>query len=82
MARSFNPDTGKPYPRRRPVDWKTVRRVLAYRQADREIRAEGFIRVRAFAGLKWESPALSHRIIETRIHPDGMGLYVKLEPIN
>lgn len=77
--RPLNPGTGKPWPRQRPVDWTMVRRFLTWRQADRDIKAQGFQKVRAFASLPWESPYCTHRITDTAIHPDGCTLYVKTE---
>lgn len=79
--RPIDPATGKPYPRRHPINWAMVRRVLSWRQADKRIRDDGFERVNAFAGLSWESPHCSHRILEARIHPDGRALYVRTERI-
>ncbi len=79
--RSINPETDKPWPKKRPVNWSFVRRVLKWRQADKRIRGEGFEKVEAFSSLPWESPYHTHRILEARIHPDGQTLYVKTERI-
>lgn len=77
--RSINPETGKPYSRRRPIKWDAVRSILRYRQEDRRLCKEGFEKVGAFAPLPWETNP-PRAIIEARIAHDGRNLYVKIAP--
>lgn len=78
--RAFNPGTGKPYPRRRLVNWPEIRSILRYRQEAKRLQSEGFVKVNAFTMLQWESPSFTHLIKEARIGHGGKTLWVKLEP--
>lgn len=70
---------GQIYPRKMSVRWDFVRQVLRYRQDERAAIARGFIKVRAFAELPWESPNVGWRIVETMTNRDGSALYAKVE---
>jgi hypothetical protein len=81
--RSINPETGQPYPRRKPVNWRGVRSILAWRQADKRLRDQGFVALNAFAAFPWTNGHPDSwrgpRIVATAHHPDGQNVYVKLE---
>lgn len=68
--RSINPETGLPYPRKKPVNWPVVQRILKHRQAHRDILARGFVEVYEFQAfpVKHMSAAC--------VHPDGSRLYI------
>jgi hypothetical protein len=71
---------GTLYQRRRAVQWDFVRSVLRFRQDERDALRAGFIRVRAFAELPWESPNVGWCVVDTRINRDGTALYAKVAP--
>jgi hypothetical protein len=75
--RPINPETDRPYPRRRPIDWATVRRTLTWRQADKRLRDQGYIPLNPFAAFPWTQGR--GRVVATAHHPDGQHVYVKLE---
>lgn len=70
---------GKPIPRRRPVNWGLVRRILRYRQDEKAFMAEGFTPVRGFTNHLWDSPNTGYRLVAARINRDGSMLYAKVE---
>lgn len=78
--RSINPETGRPWPRHRPINWPSLKAILAYRKESKRLSDDGFIRVGAFSNLPWESPNISHLVVEARIAHGGRSLWVKLEP--
>lgn len=80
--RAINPATGSPYPRRRPVDWGRTRDILRYRQESARHKRDGFTLVSGFSNHPWDSPDISHIIVDTRIGHGGRSLWVKLERRN
>jgi hypothetical protein len=69
---------GKPYPRKRPVDWAAVRRILRHRQEHRAIIRDGFTEVGHFGA--WFYLDQGRKVLtDARVHPDGTRLYVRLE---
>lgn len=75
--RPFNPETGKPWPRKKPVDWDSVRSTLRYRQEDKRLRDAGFTRISAFAALSWESPMCTHLVTDAVVAHGGRSVYVR-----
>lgn len=77
--RPINPETGHPWPRKRPINWEQTRSILKYRQEACRHRRDGFTEVSGFSNHPWDSPDCSHIIIDTRIGHGGRSLWVKLE---
>lgn len=75
--RPINPETGKPYPRTRPIDWKRTRETLAWRQADKRFIDAGYIPLNEFAAFPWSKTL--ERVVATAHHPSGQRVYVKIE---
>ena len=76
--RKINPETGKPYPRKRPMQWEQAFRIGRHRKAHAKIIADGFVECASFSQLPMTNNG-GWKIIDATIHPDGTRLYVKME---
>lgn len=73
--RTFNGD--KPWPRKRPVDWNVVKRVLAVRREHRRMTQAGYTRHET----DWEIVRGSRQnevIVDVVISNDGKNVWTKL----
>lgn len=73
----IDPQTGKPYPRSRPIDWAATRRILRHRQAHVRILAQGFAEVHEFSAFPFGGSNRLAKYSEATVHPDGTRIYVK-----
>lgn len=79
--RSIDPATGKPYPRRKAMNWKYVAETIAYQREHRRLIRQGYQRLSGFTNLPWCSPDMSHVVVGSVIAHQGRSLYVKLQRV-
>lgn len=75
--RGIDPQTGKPYPRSRPINWEATRSIIRHRQAHARILAQGFAEVREFSAFPFGGRNRLAKYSEATVHPDGTRIYVK-----
>lgn len=76
--RNVNPETGKPYPRVRPMRMAEAFRIVRHRKAHDAIIAQGFVELLEHSAF----PAAiriggSGKYTEVCLHPDGSRIYAK-----
>jgi len=76
--RKTNPETGKPYQRKKPMRWKEAFRIVRHRKAHEKLIADGFVECGSFAQLPLTNNG-GYKAIDAAVHPDGSRLYVKME---
>lgn len=74
--RSINLETGRAYPRKRPVDWAAVRRILAYRRERSAMTKAGYIEREILQG--GYSDYNGRRIVDAIPSADGRRVFVKV----
>jgi hypothetical protein len=74
--RSTNPETGKPFPRNRPVDWAAVARIRAYRSEHRRMAAAGYVEREILHPQLGSHMGL--RVVAATPSADGRHVFVKI----